>query len=71
MLLTSASAATHLMDLLPKDVRDRLIHEAEAACIGPVTAEAARSLGFRVCAVARNHTVDGLVESLAEVRAHG
>ena len=71
VLLTSASAATHLMDLLPKDVRDRLIHEAEAACIGPVTAEAARSLGFRVCAVARNHTVDGLVESLAEVRAHG
>src|SRR3989442_49850 len=33
VLLTSASAATHLMDLLPKDVRDRLIHEAEAACI--------------------------------------
>ena len=71
VLLTSASAATHLMDLLPKDVRDRLIHEAEAACIGPVTAEAARSLGFRVCAVARNHTVDGLVESVEEVRAHG
>src|SRR3989442_740118 len=71
VLLTSASAATHLMDLLPKDVRDRLIHEAEAACIGPVTAEAARSLGFRVCAVARNHTVDGLVESLEEVRANG
>src|SRR2546426_18498 len=71
VLFTSASAATHLMDLLPKDVRDRLIKEAEAACIGPVTAEAARSLGFRVCAVARNHTVDGLVESVEEVRAHG
>ena len=71
VLLTSASAATHLMDLLPKDVRDRLIKEAEAACIGPVTAQAARSLGFRVCAVARNHTVDGLVESLEEVRANG
>jgi len=71
VLLTSASAATHLMDLLPKDVGDRLINEAEAACIGPVTAEAARVLGFRVCVVARNHTVHGLIESLAEVRAHG
>ncbi len=71
VLLTSASAANHLMVLLPQDVRDRLIEEAEAACIGPVTAEAARSLGFRVCAVAREHTVPGLVESLAEVRARG
>lgn len=71
VLLTSASAANHLMGLLPQDVRDRLIQEADAACIGPVTAEAARSLGFRVCAVAREHTVPGLVESLAEVRAHG
>src|SRR5712691_9015630 len=71
VLLTSASAANHLMGLLPRDLRDRLIEEAEAACLGPVTAEAPRSLGFRVCAVAREHTVPGLVESLAEVRAHG
>lgn len=71
VLLTSASAATHLVGLLPEDLRDRLTHEAEAACIGPVTAEAARSLGFRVCAVANVHTVDGLVERVAEVRAHG
>lgn len=71
VLLTSASAANHLWTLLPEDLRDRVIHEADAACIGPVTAEAARLLGFRVCAVAREHTVPGLVESLAEVRAHG
>jgi|SRR2546428_2434638 len=71
VLLTSASAASHLIDLLPEDVRDRLFKEAEAACIGPVTAEAARSLGFRVCAVAKEHTVRGLVERLTEVRAHG
>lgn len=69
VLLTSASAANHLLGLLPPDLRDRLLREAEAACIGPVTAEMARSLGFRVCVVAREHTVPGLVESLAEVRA--
>jgi len=71
VLLTSASAATHLTNLLPEDLRDRLMREAEAACIGPVTADAARSLGFRVRSVAREHTVHGLIESLAGVRAHG
>ncbi len=71
VLLTSASAATHLVEILPEELRDRLLKEAEAACIGPVTAEAARSLGFRVCVVAREHTVRGLVKGLAEVRAHG
>jgi len=71
VLFTSASAANHLIDLIPSGMRDRLLREAEAACIGPVTAEAARSLGFRICAIAREHTVPGLVESLAEVRANG
>src|SRR2546425_599632 len=71
VILTSASAATHLVGLLPPDLRERLLKEAEAACIGPVTAEAARSVGFRIGAVAREHTVTGLIESVAEVRAHG
>src|SRR5439155_21618151 len=71
VLLTSASAAAHLVELLPEDVRHRLIREAEAACIGPVTADAARALGFRIGPVARDHTVEGLIESLAGVRARG
>ncbi len=36
------------------------------ACIGPVTAEAAREAGFRVCWVAEPHTADGLVRTLEE-----
>jgi len=71
VLFTSASAVNDLMALLPHDLRDRLIREAEAACIGPVTAEAARAQGFRVGEVARAHTVPGLIESLVEVRTHG
>jgi uroporphyrinogen-III synthase len=35
-----------------------------AVCIGPVTAAAARRAGFRVVAVARPHTIDGLVTAL-------
>jgi uroporphyrinogen-III synthase len=35
-----------------------------AVCIGPVTAAAARNAGFRVVAVARPHTIDGLVAAV-------
>lgn len=34
------------------------------ACIGPVTARAARAAGFAVHAVARPHTIEGLVDAL-------
>ena len=33
-------------------------------CIGPVTAETARTRGLEVTAVAAEHTIDGLVEAL-------
>lgn len=36
------------------------------ACIGPVTAQAARERGLRVDVVARDFTVDGLLEALEE-----
>lgn len=35
-------------------------------CIGPVTAATARELGFLVTAVAEEHTIDGLVNSLVD-----
>jgi uroporphyrinogen-III synthase len=36
------------------------------ACIGPVTAEAARSHGLPVTVEADPHTVDGLVQAVVE-----
>ncbi|HYY47225.1 MAG TPA: uroporphyrinogen-III synthase [Thermoplasmata archaeon] len=71
VVLTSASAARNLVALLTNDLQDRVRTEAEAVCIGPVTADEAHRLGFRVTIVAREHTVRGLVESLARVEAHG
>lgn len=41
----------------------------KVVCIGPVTAKEARAHGFVVHAVARPHTIDGLVEALARVLA--
>jgi uroporphyrinogen-III synthase len=37
------------------------------ACIGPVTAEAARAAGLRVDAVAEPHTIDGLVQAVVDL----
>jgi len=42
----------------------RPITGIRAACIGPVTAAAARACGFSVVAVASSHTTAGLVESV-------
>lgn len=39
------------------------------ACIGPVTARRAREAGFRVAAVARPHTLEGLVEAVERTLA--
>ncbi len=39
------------------------------ACIGPVTAEAAREAGLRVDVVAEDYTVDGLIEALTQTAA--
>ncbi len=36
------------------------------ACIGPATAEAARTLGMRVDMIAEEHTVDGLLQALVK-----
>lgn len=41
------------------------------ACIGPVTADAARAAGLRVDAVASPHTLEGLVEALEAALASG
>lgn len=41
-----------------------IVNGPKVVCIGPVTARAAREAGFRVHAVARPHTVAGLVSAL-------
>ena len=59
---TSSSTVRNLLNLLEGD--KGLLESALIACIGPVTAAAARELGLRVDLVAAEHTVEGLVEAL-------
>lgn len=58
VLLTSSSTVRHFLESSGRKV--------PAACIGPVTAATARELGFPILCVAREHTVDGLLEALQQ-----
>ena len=59
--LTSPSTARGLVELVGDLVDLDSLH---TVCIGPVTAEAARQLGFRVVASAETHTIEGLVQAV-------
>jgi uroporphyrinogen-III synthase len=64
LTFTSASTVHNFVNLLPPGDPAQAIAQAQVACIGPVTAEAARKLGLPVHIVAGVHTIPGLVESL-------
>ena len=60
---TSASAARNFARVLAGEA---LSGDTITACIGPVTAAAAREAGLAVDVVAAEYTLDGLVSALAE-----
>jgi uroporphyrinogen III methyltransferase/synthase len=64
VLLTSSSTVDNLCDLL--GARAALLGRARIACIGPVTADSARSRGLNVDVMAAQYTVPGLVRALAD-----
>lgn len=61
---TSASTVNMLKATLPEDVFGKLAATATAACIGPVTAEAAYNAGFSRIITAQTYTAKGLCEAL-------
>jgi len=58
-LLTSGSGARNMLRFLDVPAR-----EIRSICIGPVTANTAESLGFSVLAVAKDHTYQGLANTV-------
>ncbi len=64
----SPSAVDNFAALLGPEATD-LLAGAKLAAIGPVTAEAVRARGLTPTAVARTHTIDGLVEAIVQAEA--
>ena len=59
---TSSSTVRNLASLVDGDLKR--LDRSTIACIGPITADAARELGLKVDIVASEHTVRGLVDAL-------
>ncbi len=62
---TSPSTVNAFMDLLA-GANAGFPADARVACIGPITADAARRQGMDVTAVAREYTVPGLIQAVVE-----
>lgn len=63
LTFTSSSTVRHY-DALVAGRALRGVQEALVACIGPITAETAHSLGYEVATVADEYTTDGLIRAL-------
>lgn len=63
---TSPSTVRNLAQVVGKDALAGLLRGVKVACIGPVTSDAAKELGFDVDIVAKTHTIDALVEAIVD-----
>lgn len=68
--LTSPSTVRSLARILEEAGRIDWMATVPLVCIGPVTAEAVRELGYQPAAVAEEHTMDGLIRALLSVSRH-
>ena len=60
---TSSSTVKNLVNIIGSaDV----LKEVKTACIGPVTADTAKSLGIEPDIIAKEYTIDGLVEAICK-----
>lgn len=65
---TSPSTVRYLARVLAENGLARVLRHSKVACIGPVTAAAAKELGVAVDLVAKTHTVAALVEAIVNDR---
>jgi uroporphyrinogen III methyltransferase / synthase len=63
---TSSSTVKNFHELLPAEGSNHLMQGITVACIGPVTAETARNLGFDVHIVAEEYTIPKLCDAIVK-----
>jgi uroporphyrinogen III methyltransferase/synthase len=61
---TSSSTVRNFKKLIPEASFEQLMAPVTVACIGPITEDTARELGFDVHLVADTYTIPGLVDAL-------
>ncbi len=64
LTFTSSSTVTNFVKIMGVENIARLRNQIRIACIGPITANKARELGFEVKIVAEKYTIDGLVQAI-------
>jgi uroporphyrinogen-III synthase len=64
LTFTSSSTARNFANLIRANNPTPVIGETVVACIGPITAQTARTLGLPVHVMAKTYTIPGLVEAL-------
>lgn len=63
---TSSSTVNNFHALLPADSLETLMKDVVIASIGPITADTARDLGFKVDIMAEPYTIPGLCEAIRQ-----
>jgi uroporphyrinogen III methyltransferase / synthase len=61
---TSSSTVKNFKALIPDDMFISLLEKVTVACIGPITADTARELGFNIHVVADEFTIPGLCKAI-------
>lgn len=66
LTFTSSSTVTNFVKIIGEENAPKIARKAKIACIGPVTAETARKLGFVVHITAEEYTISGLINALVQ-----
>ncbi len=66
LFFLSSSTVTNFVDMMGVSDLEQLLEGVVVVCIGPVTANTARSIGIPVHVIAKEHTSEGMIASLLD-----
>jgi uroporphyrinogen III methyltransferase/synthase len=66
LTFTSSSTVANFVKMIGEDNVSRIDPLVKVACIGPITAGTARDMGFTVDVMAREYTIEGLVQAVVK-----